>query len=222
MRSSPALRRFYRRRRLGRATRAPSGPPPGEGGGVRMRMQRSGARQASGNSRRRAAPGGRSCAGRRGAALAAALLLLLPAAGARAALIASNEVVVTTAAGTISLVSRVHDEADGDASRWLFEYELTGDYQPEPGVTNGISSLQILFAGLVSSVADHTAPPGWLVDCCLTGAPFGAGFDLPNSAGFGVGPNGGAIFSFSVPAGTPYTYVPSGSFAGSHLLDVPV
>src|SRR5690606_7755796 len=101
-------------------------------------------------------------------------------------------------------------------------YELTGDYQPEPGVTNGISSLQILFAGLVSSVADHTAPPGWLVDCCLTGAPFGAGFDLPNSAGFGVGPNGGAIFSFSVPAGTPYTYVPSGSFAGSHLLDVPV
>jgi hypothetical protein len=143
-----------------------------------------------------------------------------PAAGSRAALIGSNVVQVETEFGTITLASRVHDEAEGDPSRWLFEYELTGDYDPEPGATNGISSLQILFADLVF-VGDHQAPPGWLVDCCLTASPFGAGFDLPDSAGFGVGPNGGAVFSFTAPAGTPFTDDPAGSFAGSHLADVP-
>jgi hypothetical protein len=150
--------------------------------------------------------------------IAALGLLLAPAAWSMQ--FDGNTVEVSTDAGLILLETRVYDEVEAGAGRWLFEYELSGDYDPEPGVTNGLSSLQILFAGLIA-VTDHQAPPGWLVDCCLTGSPLGAGFDLPDSAGFGATLGSPAIFRFTVPAGTPYTDDPSGSFAGSHASDTP-
>jgi hypothetical protein len=147
-------------------------------------------------------------------------MLGLQAAPARAGLIASNLVTVEAAAGTIALASRLYDEDGGDPTRWRFEYELSGDFDPEPGVTNGLSSLQILFGGLVPAADDQSAPPGWLVDCCLTAPPFGVGFDLPGPAP-GAGATG-VLFSFTVPAGTAWTAESFGSFAGSHLGDTPV
>jgi hypothetical protein len=158
-------------------------------------------------------PSGRSA--RRAGALALAAALWWAAAPAGAAQIAGNVVTVSTGAGTIALASRVFDEAAGDPSRWRFEYELTGTWDPEPGVTNGISSLKILFGGLVGDVADETAPPGWLLDTLIALPPFGAGWDLPGPT-YGAGPNGGALFSFTVPAGTGWTSADFGSFAGSH------
>ncbi len=165
---------------------------------------------------------------RMGIRLAHALLLTLgvaladaPAKAQPIDAVASNLVTVETEAGVLTLASRVFDEVAGDRSRWLFEYELTGTFDPEPGLTNGISSLQLLFGGLFSGAESELAPPGWLVNCCLTGAPFGVGFDLPGP-GFGAGPNGGAVFSFTTPAGIPFTEEAFGSFAGSHRLGVPV
>ena len=157
----------------------------------------------------------------RARAVALALPLALLAAPAWSAEIASNVVSFDTDKGSITLTSRVFDEVAGDTSRWLFQYELAGTYDPEPGATNGISSLQLLFGGLYSGAADETAPPGWLVNCCLTGPPFGVGFDLPGP-GFGAGPNGSAVFSFTTRAGIPYTDEDFGSFAGSHVLGTPV
>jgi hypothetical protein len=149
-----------------------------------------------------------------------AVLGLLLAPAAWSAQIAGNTVEVSQDDWLILLDTRVYDEVDGDPSRWLFEYTLTGNYDPEPGDTNQLSSLQILFAGLVDA-AGHQAPPGWLVDCCLTASPFGAGFDIPNSAGSGASIESPVVVSFTVPAGTPYTDEPSGSFAGSHFEDEP-
>lgn len=151
----------------------------------------------------------------RNGVLGLAAALLLAAAPAGAAQIASNLVTVATSAGTISLASRVFDEAEGGPGRWLFEYELTGTWDPEPGVTNGISSLQILFGGLLDDVQDSSAPPGWLLDASLAAPPFGVGYDLPGPT-YGAGPNGGALFSFTAPAGTPWTDEAFGSLAASH------
>mgnify|MGYP005864959355 CR=1 FL=1 len=152
----------------------------------------------------------------RGAALGLAVAgLLLATAPAGAAQIAGNLVTVGTPAGTIAVASRVFDEVAGDPSRWLLEYEVTGPWDPVPGDTNGISSLQILFGGLLSDVGTPSAPPGWLVNASIATPPFGVGFDLPGPT-YGAGPNGGALLSFSVPAGTPWTDEDFGSFAGSH------
>lgn len=143
----------------------------------------------------------------------AALLLATPPAGA--AQIAGNLVTVSTPAGTIAVASRLFDELSGDPSRWRFEYEVTGTWDPVPGDTNGISSLQILFGGLLDDVGTPSAPPGWLVNASIATPPFGVGFDLPGPT-YGAGPNGGALLAFSVPAGTPWTDEDFGSFAGSH------
>lgn len=140
---------------------------------------------------------------------------VLAAAPAGAAQLASNLVTITTSAGTISLASSLSDEAAGGPGRWLFQYELTGTWNPLPGATNGISSFQILFGDLLDDVAGQTAPPDWLLDSTIAALPFGVGFDLPGPA-YGAGPNGGALFSFTVPAGTPWTEEDFGSFAGSH------
>lgn len=137
------------------------------------------------------------------------------AAPAGAVQIDGNVVTVALGGQTISLASRVYDEDGGDPSRWRFEYELTGDWNPEPGVTNGISSLKLLFGGLLDDVAGETGPAGWAVDSVIAVPPFGVGFDLPGPT-FGVGPNGGALFSFTVPAGTGRTSLDFGSFVGSH------
>ncbi len=158
---------------------------------------------------------------RRAVAVALAFPLTWLAAPAWSGEIASNVVSFDTDSGSVTLVSRVFDEVGGKSSRWLFEYELTGTFDPEPGVTNGISSLQLLFGGLFSGAKDETAPPGWLVNCCLTGPPFGIGLDLFDPT-FGAGPEAGALFSFTTPAGIPFTDGDSGSFAGSHVGATPV
>jgi len=148
----------------------------------------------------------------RGLGLAAALCLAAGSAGA--APFASNTVVVAIDGLEIRLDSSI-EVAPGDPSRWRFQYELTGDWDPEPGVTNGISSIKILFGGLLSDVAAQTAPAGWVLDSLIAVPPFGVGFDLPGPT-YGAGPNGGAVFSFTVPAGTGWTSEDFGSFAGSH------
>lgn len=142
-------------------------------------------------------------------------------AGATAAQVDANVVTVTVDGQPISLVSRVYDEAGGDPSRWLFEYELAGDWDPDPGATNGISSLKILFGVLLDDVADETGPAGWVVDTEVATPPFGVGFDLPGPS-FGVGPGGGAIFSYTVPAGTEWTSLDFGSYVASHEGATPV
>jgi hypothetical protein len=145
----------------------------------------------------------------------------LAAGGAHATTLASNLVEVSTADGTVSLHSQVDDNVAGDTSRWLFTYELGGTFDPIAGSTNGLSSLQLFFGGAVPEVTDQAAPAGWILNDSLE-PPFGVGFDLPNSAGFGAGPNGGATFSFAVPAGTAFTDDGTlGSFAASHYLDSP-
>jgi hypothetical protein len=141
---------------------------------------------------------------------------------ARATVIASNVVSVATADGSITVASSVDDDFFGDASRWLFQYQLSGNYEPLAPDSNGISSLQIAFAGIVEDVTDQTGPGGWVQNDTSLAPPLGAGFDLPNSAGHGVGPNSGDVFFyFAVPAGTAFTSVASGSYAGSHYFDVP-
>jgi hypothetical protein len=141
-----------------------------------------------------------------------------PALGAT---IASSVIGVTTPAGSLTVASRVEDEVAGDPSRWLFAYEITGDWDPLPGQTNGGSGFQLFFGNIVDHVADQTAPAGWELNCCFVFPPFGVGFDLPNDAGFGVGPNGGVLLSFSVPADIAFTDESQGSFATSYLAGVP-
>jgi len=144
----------------------------------------------------------------------------LATGGAHATTLASNLVELSTADGTISLQSRVDDNVGGDASRWLFTYVLGGTFDPVPGTTNGLSSLQLFFGGPVPDVTDQAAPAGWILNE-LVEPPFGVGFDLPNGGGFGAGPNGSATFSFAVPAGTAFTDDGTlGSLAASHSLDV--
>lgn len=140
----------------------------------------------------------------------------LAAGSAGAGLIAEGVVQVSTPDGTVVVTSRVFDEAAGR----IFEYLLAGDRDPIPGETNGLSSLQILFAGPVE-IEDQSAPAGWVLNCCLTAPPLGAGFDIDNASGFGAGPNGAALFSFTARAGTPYGDAPAGSYVGSHLDDEP-
>jgi hypothetical protein len=142
-----------------------------------------------------------------------------PAAGA---VIASNVVLVEIASGTIRVASTVEDDFFGDPTRWLFQYQLSGNYEPSPPDTNGISSLQILFGGLVPDVTGQTGPAGWDSNATGVAPPFGAGWDLPNSEALGVGPNSGDVFfSFAVPAETAFTSEDQGSYAASHSLDVP-
>lgn len=140
-------------------------------------------------------------------------------AESRAATLASSSISVSTPSGSISVASSVEDEVAGDPSRWLFAYELSGTWNPMPGDSNGISGFQLFFADVVTTVADQTAPAGWLLNCCFSFPPFGVGFDLP--AGFGAGPNGSVVFSFSVPAGTAFTDASQGSFATSYVDGVP-
>ena len=141
---------------------------------------------------------------------------------AESTVIASNVVSVEVLSGTIRVASIVEDEFFGDASRWLFQYQLSGNYEPSPPDSNGISSLQILFGGLEPDVTGQTGPAGWDSNTTGVAPPFGAGFDLPNSKGFGVGPNSGEVFFyFAVPAGTAFTSEDQGSYAASHVLDVP-
>jgi hypothetical protein len=151
---------------------------------------------------------------------ATALACALGAGAASAELLASGTVEVSTAAGSIALASRLYDGEGGDPSRWRFEYELSGDYDPFPGESNELSSLGILFAGSLGDVADETAPAGWVVDCCLAVLPFGVGFGIDNATGSGIGSGESAIFSFSAPAGVPWTDLPAGSYAGTHVGDV--
>ena len=151
----------------------------------------------------------------------AALVGLLGASGAaRAITLASNVVEVTTPEGTVSLLSQVEDNVGGDASRWLFSYVLRGTWDPAPGSSNGMSSLQLYFGGPVSAVTDQTGPSGWLLNCCFADLPFGVGFDLDNDGGYGAGPNGPASFSFAVPAGTPFTDQSQQSIVASHVANV--
>jgi hypothetical protein len=151
--------------------------------------------------------------------LGAAALTLVLGASARAATLASNVVEVTTPEGTVSLLSQVEDNVAGDASLWLFSYVLRGTYEPLPGQSNGMSSLQLFFGGPVSDVTLQTGPAGWTLNDFVD-LPFGVGFDLVNSAGYGAGPNGAASFSFAVPAGTPYTDESQQSIVASHVADV--
>lgn len=148
-------------------------------------------------------------------ALWLAWALLAPAAGADS--IPSRAIHVATAYGDIDLVSEI---LDSDPDLWTFEYTLSGNYEPIPGLTNGISSLQIFFGGLVA-ISDQMGP-GWIENSTGASPPFGAGWDLPSSLGPGVGPGSGpVVFSFTVPAGTAYTDAPEGSYAASSYLDDP-
>lgn len=128
--------------------------------------------------------------------------------------LATNTLTVTTSDGTVTLVSRVEDDVAGDASRWLFSYELSGSYHVPGG--NDISSFQLFFGGIVDDVADRSAPAGWELDCCWSMPPFGVGHDLREGPGAGL--DAAARFAFSVPAGTGWTSASQGSFAGSWVL----
>jgi hypothetical protein len=150
----------------------------------------------------------------------AVALAALCSSDARALTLASNVIALTTPYGTASFASQVDDNVGGDTSRWLFSYTLTGTYDPLPGQSNGLSALVLYFGGPVSDVADQTGPAGWLQNE-LADLPFGVSFEILNSTGYGAGPNGGASFSFAVPAGTPYTDEPLGSLLASHVSDVP-
>lgn len=157
------------------------------------------------------------------AAVALGILGLIGASGgaASALTLASSAITVATPDGAVSVASRVEDNVGGDFARWLFSYELGGSFEPSPGQSNGASGLQLFFGGVVEGVGDQTAPPGWLLNCCFSFPPFGAGFDLPNTNGYGGGPNGAVVLSFSVPAGTAFTDASQGSFATSYVGDAP-
>jgi hypothetical protein len=124
----------------------------------------------------------------------------------------SNEIDIDTPFGDVRLRSSV-EVVEGDPSRWRFTYELEGSFQPNPGVSNGISSLQIFFGGIVDDVTGQTAPAGWQLNCCFSTPPFGVGFDIPGGQGAGANT---VVFSFEVPAGTARTRGPQGSFAASY------
>lgn len=151
------------------------------------------------------------------AAMAAGLLAA--ASGASALTLAMNVIEVATLDGTASLLSQVDDNVGGDDSLWLFSYILRGNYEPLPGQSNGMSSLQLFFGGPVDDVTLQTAPAGWTLNDFLE-PPFGVGFDLANSDGYGAGPNGAMSFSFAVPAGTTFTDFTQGSIVASHVADV--
>jgi hypothetical protein len=159
---------------------------------------------------------------------------------AQAAVIASNVVSVATASGTITVASSVDDNyfaGEMEPPRLQFRYDVSGNYDPLPPDTNGISSLQIVFGGLVPDVAGIALPLGFDANSTGVAPPFGVGFDLPNSVHCvtdeigntvpcDIDPNGGDSFFFfsvffTVPAGTAFTSQDQGSYAGSHFLDVP-
>lgn len=143
------------------------------------------------------------------------------AAPVRATTLASSAITVQTPSGAVTVASRVEDNVSGDFARWLFSYEFGGSFEPSPGQSNGASGLQLFFGGIVEGVADQTAPPGWLLNCCFSFPPFGVGFDLPNANGYGGGPNGSVLLSFSVPAGTGFTDDSQSSFATSYVGGAP-
>ena len=149
-----------------------------------------------------------------------ALLLATSLLASTARATPSNHIEVPTAAGTLVLDSEVVDDFQGNPDLRAFVYTLSGNYDPIPGTTNGISSLQIFFGGLFD-ITDQTSP-GWLANSTGAAPPLGAGSDLPNSLGdgVGVGPTS-AVFSFVVPAGTPFTDEPEGSYAATSYLDSP-
>ena len=149
------------------------------------------------------------------------LLLAAPLLASTARATPSNHIEVPTAAGTLVLDSEVVDDFQGDPDLRAFVYTLSGNYDPIPGTTNGISSLQIFFGALLD-VSEQTSPSGWIANSTGASPPFGAGWDLPNSLGDGVGAGpDDAVFYFVVPAGTPYTDMAEGSYAASSYLGTP-
>lgn len=146
-------------------------------------------------------------------------LIWLAAAGgaAHAAKLESDVIEIVTAGGTISLLSEIEDNVGGDPSLWRFSYVLRGTYDPLPGQSNGMSSLQLYFGGPVAGVTAQSGPASWLLNCCGLDVPFGVSFDLLNADGYGAGPNGAASFSFVVPAFTPYADESQQSIVASHV-----
>lgn len=156
-------------------------------------------------------------------------------APAQATVIASNVVTVVTATGSITVTSTIDDEfwaGELEPPRWRFSYLVSSDYDPLPPDTNGFSSLQILFGGLVEDVSWIALPLGWDANSTGVAPPFGVGFDRLNSVACvdldlepgcenDVSSGHDLLFTFTVPAGIAFTSDPQGSYAGSHFFDVP-
>jgi len=118
--------------------------------------------------------------------------------------------------GQIQVTSRVHDNFGGDFTKLLFEYDVLNlSYDPASGSTNGLSGYQVSFGGFVPGVADQMAPASWVVNCCGVTPPLGAEADIDNATGFGIAIGNTGSFGYTVPAGTGWTDVFTGSWAHS-------
>jgi len=151
-----------------------------------------------------------------------AFLLILGATYTAQAAIVSTSVINyqdPASLGQVQVTSTIFDNYLGDFTKWQWDYQIDNiSFEPNPGLSNGVSGFQLIF-GAPTAVSNQYAPPGWAFNCCGTGPPFGAEFDITNTDGLGV-PIGGTDFvGFVTPANIAWTSAYQGSWTHSWVGD---
>jgi hypothetical protein len=155
--------------------------------------------------------------------LAALALTVALTTGAGAAVLDSNVIVATDpgSGGSIQVTSTIFDNYGGDFTRYHFDYYVENlSYEPEPGMSNGLSGFNVAFVGPIAGLADQYAPLGWFLNCCGAIPPFGAEADINNSTGLGIPVGGTGRFGYTVPAGVSWTDAYTGSWAHTWIGDL--
>lgn len=121
--------------------------------------------------------------------------------------------------GVVDISLDVFDNYLGDTSKYEWRYAVTNiSYDPFAGVSNGLSGFNIVFNQPILDLGDQYGPAGWLMNCCTSGPPVNAEWDIRNSLGFGVAVGGTDVFGYTT---APRDLVPgSNSWMHSWVNDV--
>lgn len=90
--------------------------------------------------------------------------------------------------------------SDGHLNELTFEYVVNNvNYDPIPGVTNGVSGWQLVFPEAIPELHNQQSPAvggPWDQNCCGEVPPFGAEWDVAGPPNLGIMPGQTGIFSF--------------------------
>lgn len=132
----------------------------------------------------------------------AACLSATPIGAVRALTLAESTVVAEDplSGGQIEIVSTVIDNFQGDFSKREFRYTITNlSFDPEPGVSNGLSAFATGQSDTQPYPEDIFGPAAWtLVEIFppLLGN-LGTGWEIPDGDGFGIPIGGSDTFGYS-------------------------